>query len=48
MNTFTVAITFTLNFDDIAPKAHVKYHDFPAIGAVLGFLMGMVGTMVIP
>jgi ZIP family zinc transporter len=36
-----------LIFDDIAPNAHVKYHDFPAIGAVFGFLLGMVGTMVI-
>lgn len=36
-----------LIFDDIAPKAHVKYHDFPAIGAVLGFLLGMIGSMVI-
>lgn len=36
-----------LIFDDIAPNAHMKYHDFPATGAVLGFLLGMVGTMII-
>jgi len=36
-----------LIFDDIAPQAHVRYHDFPAIGAVLGFLLGMVGTMMV-
>ena len=36
-----------LIFDDIAPNAHMKNHDFPAIGAVLGFLLGMVGTMMI-
>lgn len=36
-----------LIFDDIAPKAHVKYHDFPATGAVFGFLLGIIGTMII-
>lgn len=36
-----------LIFDDIAPRAHLKNHDFPAIGAVAGFLLGMVGTMLI-
>lgn len=34
-----------LIFDDIAPDARIKNHDFPAIGAVLGFLLGMLGTM---
>ncbi|WP_305907885.1 ZIP family metal transporter [Methylomarinum sp. Ch1-1] len=36
-----------LIFDDIAPRAHLKHHDFPAIGAVSGFLLGLVGTMLI-
>jgi len=36
-----------LIFDDIAPRAHLKLHDFPAIGAVSGFLLGLVGTMLI-
>lgn len=36
-----------LIFDDIAPRAHLKYQDFPAIGAVSGFLLGLVGTMLI-
>lgn len=36
-----------LIFDDIAPRAHLKHHDFPAIGAVSGFLLGLVGTMVL-
>lgn len=36
-----------LIFDDIAPRAHLKNHDFPAIGAVSGFLLGLVGTMLI-
>jgi len=36
-----------LIFDDIAPRAHLKHHDFPAIGAVSGFLLGLVGTMFI-
>ncbi len=36
-----------LIFEDIAPDAHLKHQDFPAIGAVSGFLLGMVGTMLI-
>ena len=36
-----------LIFDDIAPRAHLKHQDFPAIGAVSGFLLGLVGTMLI-
>jgi len=36
-----------LIFNDIAPRAHLKNHEFPAIGAVSGFLLGMVGTMFI-
>ncbi|SDM54894.1 zinc transporter, ZIP family [Geoalkalibacter ferrihydriticus] len=36
-----------LIFDDIAPRAHLKHNDFPAVGAVSGFLLGLVGTMLI-
>lgn len=36
-----------LIFDDIAPRAHLKHRDFPAIGAVSGFLLGLVGTMLL-
>ncbi len=36
-----------LIFDDIAPRAHLKNHEFPAIGAVSGFLLGLVGVMLI-
>ncbi len=36
-----------LIFDDIAPRAHLRHHEFPAIGAVSGFLLGLVGTMLI-
>jgi len=36
-----------LLFEDIAPGARLKNRDFPAIGAVTGFLMGMVGAMLI-
>ncbi len=36
-----------LIFQDIAPGSHTKNKSFPAIGAALGFLLGMVGTMVI-
>lgn len=34
-----------LIFDDIAPKAKLKNEDFPALGAVLGYLLGLVGHM---
>lgn len=34
-----------LVFQDIAPRANLKYTGLPAIGAVSGFLMGMAGTM---
>jgi zinc transporter, ZIP family len=36
-----------LIFQDIAPRAYLKHHNFPAIGAVSGFLLGMIGTMLI-
>ncbi|MEH6759312.1 MAG: hypothetical protein V7676_17670 [Parasphingorhabdus sp.] len=36
-----------LIFQDIAPAAHLKDQDFPAMGAVTGFLLGMIGTMLI-
>jgi len=36
-----------LIFDDIAPEAHLKNHEFPATGALLGFLLGMIGTMLV-
>lgn len=36
-----------LIFDDIAPRAHLQHRDFPAIGAVSGFLLGLAGTMLI-
>lgn len=36
-----------LIFDDIAPRAHLKNRDFPAIGAVSGFLAGLIGAMLI-
>lgn len=36
-----------LIFNDIAPRAHLKHRDFPAIGAVSGFLLGLVGAQLI-
>lgn len=36
-----------LIFEDIAPKAHSKRISFPAMGAVAGFLLGLMGTMMI-
>jgi ZIP family zinc transporter len=36
-----------LIFQDIAPQARRRNHDFPAVGAVSGFLLGMVGVMLL-
>jgi len=36
-----------LIFQSIAPGAHLAHRDFPALGAVSGFLMGMAGTMLV-
>jgi len=36
-----------LIMEDIAPGAHSDRRSFPAIGAIGGFLLGMVGTMLI-
>ena len=36
-----------LIFQDIAPAAKLERHYFPPVGAVTGFLMGMIGTMLI-
>lgn len=36
-----------LVFQDIAPQARLQRHWMPAMGAVLGFLLGMIGTMLV-
>lgn len=36
-----------LIFNDIAPRAHLKHREFPALGAVSGFLFGLVGALLI-
>ncbi|MDZ7685399.1 MAG: divalent cation transporter [Gammaproteobacteria bacterium] len=36
-----------LIFEDIAPGAHLKHRDFPPVGAVSGFLLGMLGSMMV-
>ncbi|MBE0437487.1 MAG: divalent cation transporter, partial [Methylomicrobium sp.] len=36
-----------LIFEDIAPKSHSKHNSFPAVGAIGGFLLGLVGIMLI-
>lgn len=36
-----------LIFEDIAPQAHDERHGFPAVGAISGFLLGLLGTMMI-
>lgn len=34
-------------FQDIAPRAKLAKHWLPPMGAVLGFVLGMVGVMII-
>jgi ZIP family zinc transporter len=36
-----------LLFQDIAPMSKLKKNWFPALGASLGFLMGMVGVKIL-
>jgi ZIP family zinc transporter len=36
-----------LIFEDIAPEARNESSSFPAIGAILGFLLGLVGSMLV-
>lgn len=36
-----------LIFQDIAPGAHLKTRSLPALGSLLGFVLGMVGTMIL-
>lgn len=36
-----------LIFEDIAPRAQLKRETFPALGASCGFLLGLIGTMLI-
>ena len=36
-----------LIFQDIAPRAHLQHRQFPALGAVTGFLLGMTGTLLL-
>lgn len=36
-----------LVFQDIAPKSSLKKHYTPSIGAVLGFLLGMIGQQIL-
>lgn len=36
-----------LIFEDIAPRVHSKRNNFPAMGAIMGVLLGLVGTMLI-
>lgn len=36
-----------LVFEDIAPQAKLEHEAFPAVGAIAGFLLGMIGTMLV-
>jgi len=37
-----------LVFQDVAPQSHLKRHWAPALGAVVGFGVGMLGQLLIP
>ncbi len=37
-----------LLFQDVAPRSHLDRHWAPALGAVLGFCVGMLGQLLIP
>jgi zinc transporter, ZIP family len=36
-----------LEFQDIAPQSHLRNHWGPPVGAVIGFLFGLLGQMMI-
>ncbi len=36
-----------LTFEDIAPQARLKDHRSPALGVIAGFLVGIVGQMLL-
>ncbi|MFT6429349.1 MAG: ZIP family zinc transporter [Halopseudomonas sp.] len=44
---FASAGILYLIFQDIAPEAKLKNHGMPALGAVSGFMLGLVGNMLI-
>lgn len=35
-----------LVFEDIAPQAKLKNSSLPALGAVIGFLLGLIGKLI--
>ena len=45
MQVFAASGILYLVFEDIAPQAKLKNSSFPPLGAVLGFLLGLVGKL---
>lgn len=45
MQVFAAAGILYLVFEDIAPQAKLKNSNLPALGAVLGFLLGLIGKL---
>ncbi|WP_145076681.1 ZIP family metal transporter [Aureliella helgolandensis] len=45
MQVFAAAGIMYLVFEDVAPQAKLKNSSLPALGAVLGFLLGLVGKL---
>lgn len=45
MQVFAAAGILYLVFEDVAPQAQLKNSSFPPLGAVLGFLLGLLGKL---
>lgn len=45
MQVFAASGILYLVFEDVAPQAKLKHASFPALGAVAGFLIGLIGKL---
>lgn len=45
MQVFAAAGILYLVFEDIAPQAKLEKSSFPPLGAIMGFLLGLIGTL---
>ena len=45
MQVFAAAGILYLVFEDVAPQVKLKNSSFPALGAVLGFMLGLIGKL---
>ncbi|MCB0059959.1 MAG: hypothetical protein KDE45_23135 [Caldilineaceae bacterium] len=47
LQVFAAAGILYLVFEDVAPKVRLKNSHFPALGAILGFLLGLLGKLAV-